>query len=237
MIANSAYLQLLRVFEFAYDGSRIPLPLGSQRLLALLALNPRGVHRGAAAEQLWPDCTPSRAAANLRSALCRGRRIRSVTVIDSSGHRLRLSPAVDVDLHALRAAAQQHSSRQRPLPADCDPLVGELDQELLPGWPDEWLSLERQHWDQARLHALESIAQQLQETGAYLLALQAAMTAIDIDPIRESAHRIVIEIHSAEGNTACALKHYQSYRELLRQELETLPSPHMTRLVEELSSA
>ncbi|MFE0193355.1 BTAD domain-containing putative transcriptional regulator [Streptomyces sp. NPDC059008] len=236
MNSNSAYLELLRTFEFAYAGSRIPLPLGAQRLLALLALQKHGVYRGAAAEQLWPDCTPSRAAANLRSALCPVRRIRSATVIDSAGQRLRLSPSVDVDLDAMRKTAQRVIAGLSPLPADCDALVGELNRELLPGWPDDWLMLERERWDQARLHALESLAQQLQEAGEYLPALQTALTAIAIDPIRETAHRIIVEIHIAEGNIACALKRYHTYRELLQQELEVAPSQQMTRLVEEVIS-
>ncbi len=236
MNSNSAYLELLRTFEFAYAGSRIPLPLGAQRLLALLALEKPGVYRGAAAEQLWPDCTPSRAAANLRSALCPVRRIRSATVIDSAGQRLWLSPAVDVDLDAMRKTAQRVIAGLSPLPADCDALVGELNRELLPGWPDDWLMLERERWDQARLHALESLAQQLQTAGEYLPALQTALTAIAIDPIRETAHRIIVEIHIAEGNIACALKRYHTYRELLQQELEVAPSQQMTRLVQEVIS-
>ncbi|MFJ9413122.1 bacterial transcriptional activator domain-containing protein [Streptomyces sp. NPDC101227] len=156
------------------------------------------------------------------------------TVIDSVGQRLWLSPAVEVDLNEMRKTAQQVIAGLSPLPADCDALVGELNRELLPGWSDDWLMLDHERWDQVRLHALESLAQQLQTAGQYLPALQTALTAISIDPIRETAHRIVVEIHIAEGNLACALKRYRTYRELLRQELEVAPSQQMTRLVEEL---
>ncbi|MER6051491.1 bacterial transcriptional activator domain-containing protein [Streptomyces sp. NPDC001793] len=236
MNSSSAYLELLNAFEFAYAGRRIPLRLGGQRLLALLALQKHGVYRVLAGEQLWPDCTSSRAAANLRSALCQVRQIRPETVVDSVGQRLRLAPWVDVDLDRVRKTAQQVIDGVRPLPADCDVLVDELNRELLPGWPDDWLVLERERWDQVRLHALESLAQQLQAAQQYLPALQAALTAIAIDPIRETAHRIIVEIHLAEGNIACALKRYHAYRELLQQELEVAPSPQMARLVQEVIS-
>lgn len=234
--SRSAYLELLNAFEFAYAGSRIPLPLGGQRLLALLALQKSGVYRGAASEQLWPDCTPSRAAANLRSALCQVRRIRSRTVIDSVGQRLGLAACVEVDLDEARQAAQQVIVGLSPLPADCEALVAELSRKLLPGWNDDWLTLERERWDQLRLHALESLAQQLRVTQQYLPAIQAALTAIAIDPFRETAHRIIVETHIAEGNVACALKRYHTYRELLQQELDVAPSQHMTRLVEKMIS-
>ncbi|WP_157878469.1 bacterial transcriptional activator domain-containing protein [Streptomyces chattanoogensis] len=141
---------------------------------------------------------------------------------------------MDVDLYRMRKTAQEITAGLSPLPADCEAVVNELNQELLPGWPDDWLILEREHWEQARLHALESLAHQLQTAKQYLPALQAATTAIAINPIRETAHRIVIEVHVAEGNTACALKHYHNYQELLQQELEVSPSQQMNQLVQDL---
>ncbi|WP_157869990.1 MULTISPECIES: bacterial transcriptional activator domain-containing protein [unclassified Streptomyces] len=151
-------------------------------------------------------------------------------------HRLRLAPVVEVDLHAVRGLARG-AVADGPPPPDPDALVESLGEELLPRWPDEWLVLERERWDQVRLHALESLAQRLRRDGEYLAALQTALTATEIDPIRETAHRILIEIHIAEGNTACAVKRYKDYQRLLRRELAVEPSPLMTRLVQDLTSA
>jgi DNA-binding SARP family transcriptional activator len=154
-----------------------------------------------------------------------------VTVIDSVGQRLLLSPSIRVDLHRAWKSAHQIVEGLSPLPASGDELVDDLSRELLPGWSDDWLSLERERWDQVRLYALESLAQQFQATERYLPSLQAALAATAIDPFRETAHRIVIEVHLAEGNVACALKRYQHYRTLLQQELDVTPSPQMTQLV------
>ena len=93
---------------------------------------------------------------------------------------------------------------------------------------------ERERWHQFRLHALENLAAQLQAEERYLDALQTALAAIAIEPIRETAHRIVIGIHLAEGNTASALKHYQHYRGLLQRELGVVPSVRMDQLVHPL---
>jgi len=234
--SNAACLELLRVFDFAYAGSRIALPLGAQRLLAMLALNSDGMCRGAAAEQLWPDCPPSRAAANLRTALCQGRQACSATVIDSIGQRLRLAPSVRVDLSEAWESARQVIAGFTQLPPDCDTYVVGLTRELLPNWSDHWLALERERWDQMRIHALESLAKQFQTAEQYLPGLQVALAAIAVDQIRETAHRIVIEIHVAEGNVASALMHYRHYQALLEQELDVAPSQQMTRLVETLIS-
>jgi DNA-binding SARP family transcriptional activator len=234
---NEASLELLSAFEVTVVGHRVPLPLGSQRLLAFLGLQNDGIHRGAAAEQLWPDYPCRRASANLRSALCQGRRVGSLILIDCVGQRLRLSPSVRVDLQWIRTSARQIIDGLSPPPGDTEALIDDLSRELLPGWSDEWLQLDRERWDQMRLYALEGLAQCLLTAQQYLSALQAALAAIAIDPIRETAHRIVIEVHLAEGNLASAVRRYQHYETFLQQELDVSPSPQMTSLVQDLISA
>ncbi|MFF9194949.1 BTAD domain-containing putative transcriptional regulator [Streptomyces sp. NPDC014779] len=232
MSSNGVYLELLGAFELSYAGCRIPLPSGAQRLLALLAVRTAGVYRGAAAELLWPDCVPSRASANLRTALCHGRRAGPVTTVECVDRRLRLAPVVAVDLHLVRAAARKAATDGAP-PAEREGLAARLREELLPRWSDEWLVLERERWDQLRLHALEALAERLRREGRYLDAFQTALTATQIDPIRETAQRILVEILLAEGNRACAVKRYRDYRRLLSRELAVEPSPLMTRLVQD----
>ncbi|MET9670264.1 BTAD domain-containing putative transcriptional regulator [Streptomyces sp. NPDC006475] len=234
MSINSACLELLKPFEFTYDSKRVSLPLGAQRLLAFLALNSDGTHRTALAEELWPDCTPFRAAANLRSALCQARRIRAVNVVDIVGPRLLLSCSINVDLHRVWESGRQIMAGLDPLPVEWDELIAGLSRELLPGWAEDWLIVERERWDQMRVYALESLGQQFQTAGQYLPALQAALAAMAVDPMRETAHRIVIEVHIAEGNIASAVKRYQDYRSFLERELKVAPSRQMTQLVQEM---
>jgi DNA-binding SARP family transcriptional activator len=233
-------LALLGGFEIDVNGkAKIRLPLGAQRLLAILALGD-GVHRATAAERLWPDSPPRRAAANLRSALWQGRRIGDLPVIECTGPRLRLAATVAVDLRdALSQARRISISEATDLSddlADHDELLPALSRGLLPDWSDEWLLLERERWDQVRLHTLETLAQQLISAEKYLAALEAAFAAVAIEPIRESAHRTVVEVYIAEGNSACALKYYQRYRGLLHRELGVAPSRHMTQMVHALAS-
>ncbi|MGW2426724.1 bacterial transcriptional activator domain-containing protein [Streptomyces sp. NPDC001709] len=82
-----------------------------------------------------------------------------------------------------------------------------------------------------RLYALEGLAQRLLSAQRYLPALQAALAAAAIDPIRETAHRIIIEIHLAEGNLASAVRSYHHYEAYLQRELGVSPSPQMTDLL------
>jgi DNA-binding SARP family transcriptional activator len=158
-------------------------------------------------------------------------------LIDCLGQRLRLSPLVEVDLHQARASARQIVDEIGSPPEDREALIDGLTRELLPSWSDEWLHLDRERWNQLRLYALESLAQRLLSTGQYLPALQVARAATAIDPIRETAHRIVIEIHLAEGNVASAVQSYQHYADFLMRELDVRPSSQMTVLLEGLVPA
>jgi DNA-binding SARP family transcriptional activator len=158
-------------------------------------------------------------------------------LINSVGPRLHLAPSVTVDLHASWGKARQIVAGLDDLPDDFEAYVGDLTQPLLPDWSEEWLILERERWDQMRQHALEILAQQFGAAGRYLPAMQTALSAIAVDPMRETAHRIIVEIHLKEGDIASALKRYRNYQVLLEQEFDVAPSRHMTQLVQKLFSA
>jgi DNA-binding SARP family transcriptional activator len=230
-------LTLLGGFQL-YTESSVFLPLGAQRLLALLALEDGGtLDRLTATERLWPDSCRDRAAANLRSALWRGKRVGDTPLIDCAGPRLRLARPAQVDLHEslLRARQIVGNSPFTLSSAGRQEVIDSLSRELLPSWSDEWLLPERDRWDQVRLHALEALAQHFLTTESYLTALEVALAAVSIEPIRESAHRILLKIHIAEGNSASALKHYQRYRGLLQRELGVAPSRQMDELIHPLA--
>ncbi|MGH7867699.1 MAG: AfsR/SARP family transcriptional regulator [Candidatus Dormibacteraceae bacterium] len=214
------------------------MPLGAQRLLALLALEDGEVDRVTATERLWPDSCKRRAAANFRSALCRGKHAGSATLIDCVGPRLQLAQPVGVDLYEVLKKARQivDSSLSAPDAPGHQEIIDGLSRELLPTWSDDWLLPERARWDQVRLHALETLAQQFLKVQNYLAALESALAAVAIEPIRESAHRLVLKVHIAEGNSACAMKHYHRYRRLLEHELGVKPSRQMVELIHPIAS-
>lgn len=237
MGSRAVNVHLLGGFDCDYGGHRISLPLGAQRLLALLALSDSGTHRSGAAERLWPDSPAKRAAGNLRSALYQGRRVGDATLVERVGPRLRMTPAVLVDLHEVQRRAKDALSDGALLTdPECECLVAALSSELLPEWTDDWLVLERQRWDQVRLNALEGLAEALLGRGRFLAAMKTALAAIAVEPVRETAHRTVVQVHLAQANPASAIVHYQRYRALLRRELGLGPSPRLTRLVAELST-
>ena len=90
--------------------------------------------------------------------------------------------------------------------------------DLLPACYDEWLIFERERIRQRLLHALEALSRRLVAFGRPADAVDAAMWAVSADPVRESANRILIEAHLAEGNLIEASRTYQRYRDIVRRE-------------------
>jgi DNA-binding SARP family transcriptional activator len=228
-----ARLALLNAFALSFDGAPVQLPASAQRLLAFLALHDHPLRRLYVAGVLWIDAPEKRALANLRSALWRlqqpGR-----PLVEATARDLRLAASVRVDFRD--AAALAHgllggSSSPEDLDVDWTALGG----ELLPDWYDEWVLLERERFRQLGLHALEILAERLADARRFGPALEAALAAVAGEPLRESAHRVLIKAHIAEGNAWEAIRQYRFYRRLLRDQLGLDPSPAMEALVEGLT--
>jgi DNA-binding SARP family transcriptional activator len=210
------------------------LPRGVQRLVAHVCLSGRPP-RATIAGHLWPDVPEEHAHGSLRSALWRLHRV-APGLLHASGSVLTLAEGVRVDVQELGNWARRVADPACCL-ADVDtPDLG-LRGELLPGWYDDWVLLERERLRQLRMHALEEVAARLAAAGRYGDALQAAYAAVNSEPLRESAHRTVVRVHLEEGNAAEALRAYDQFRVLLAEELGVRPSQHMTRLVAGLRSA
>ena len=106
--------------------------------------------------------------------------------------------------------------------------------DLLPDWYDDWLLIERERFRQLRLHALESLCLYLADRGLFAAAAQAGLSAVAGEPLRESAHRALINAHLLEGNVSEAMRQYRIYSQILVTQLGLEPSEEMRQLVASL---
>ncbi|MDQ2622158.1 MAG: AAA family ATPase, partial [Actinomycetota bacterium] len=100
---------------------------------------------------------------------------------------------------------------------------------LLPGLEASWIDEYRNELDDLRLQALELTALAGVLVGGPHLARaeRAARTAIEISRFRESSRVALLEVMEAQGNIAEALRAFDEFRVLLREELGTFPSPEL----------
>ncbi len=213
-----------------HNGARLEVPDGSKRLLVFVALSTGRVDRRYAAGSLWPDGTDERAAGNLRSALWR-LKCAGIDVVDSDKCTLgmRKGTAVDVGVLGEWAARLVDGSATQN---DLCLLNWRWDAlDLLPGWYDDWVIFERERIRQRLLHALEALSRRLIEVNRCAEAVDAAISAVSADPLRESANRVLIEAHLAEGNLIEAHRAFERYRDSVRRELGVEPGEQLASLV------
>jgi DNA-binding SARP family transcriptional activator len=222
-VADSARLRLLDGFALDCDAKPVDVTRTLGRLLAFVALRHQ-VTRAHVAGALWPESDEPKAFGRLRTALWRLHQL-DAPVLDAHGETLRLHEWVSVDVDDLLRSARTDAVDDHVLRA------GGL-RELLPGWYDDWVLVERERLRQLYLHTMEKLALRDLRAGNYGDALDAVLAALRAEPLRESPHRLLVEIHIAEGNYSEAINTYHAYRLLLRRELGVDPSPGMRRLLD-----
>lgn len=219
--ADAMEVRLLGGLLVHANGAGRRLPPNEGRLVAYLAVAKRAVARETVADALWAAAGIDRAAASLRTTLWRlGTQFPKLVRAERT--HLTLSDGVEVDAVA---------ARDRTRRAIIDPEVAAatdvrlLEEDLLPEMYDDWAVLEHERYRQQRLHALEAVACACADRAWWGRAIDAASTAVRADPLRESAHRVLIQVHLAEGNIVEARRAYERCRRLFHDELGVAPTP------------
>jgi DNA-binding SARP family transcriptional activator len=212
---DTAGLTLTGEFELVISGQQLRIPHSAERVLTYLALADRPVARTRLAGVLWGDGSSQKAARCLRTTLWRIRHAGANLVL-ASDDRLRLLPDVTVDVTDLTDLARRLIHQPDPEALARLPVLVEC-VELLPDWEDEWVVADRERYRLLRLEALERAALALMERSQLGDALVAALAAAQAEPLRESAHRLVVQVQIAQGNAAEAIRTYHEYRSLLRR--------------------
>jgi DNA-binding SARP family transcriptional activator len=225
-------LALLGEFSLWIDGDRVSVPPHLQRLLALLSLSNTALSRRHVSGVLWGNSTEKHARGSLRSTLWKLGET-GLTLVENTGESLRLDPAVEVDVHRTKRLSRDlmHGRFKEEALALLEPT---LLCDLLPGWYDGWVLVEREMYRQLNLHALELLCEQLTSQSRFGPAVMAGLATVSRDPLRESGYRALMSAYLAEGNAWEAMRTYDQYASIAAQELGVGPSAQMRSLLEEL---
>lgn len=152
-------LKLLGQFAVHRGEQPVELPPACQRLIALLALKHRPVHRLWVCAMLWPHAQTRRAIASLRSTMWRLRPVGADPLLEIDPQYIALAPNVSVDWHDAVDKIERLLDHDEPV----DPqFVAELlpllrAGELLDGWSEPWASTERQRYRAMRREARDAL--------------------------------------------------------------------------------
>jgi DNA-binding SARP family transcriptional activator len=227
-LAQEWHLSLLGAWRLQRGNTTMTVASREQRLIACVGL--LGCrHRSFLSGLLWPKSSETQAAGNLRSTVW--------CISHSFPHLLRAGAAtleLDESVQLDVAALQRHVAilREQPGVHIPDSYLDHLSRaELLPGWYEDWVVFEQERLRQLRLSALEFLARQYLSANEPGRAVIAALSAVSIEPLRESAHFLLVQAHLAAGNRAAAVRAYTMVADRLEAELGVQPSHQLAGLL------
>lgn len=212
-----------------------PKPLA---LLVRLAVAPRSevVRRDTLLALLWPDMDDVRARNALSQALHRLRRHLGKDVIRSHGReKVSLSPGVQSDVRRFREAIQAGRSEEA---------LSLYRGEMLHGFHlsgaivfQDWLDVQRRSFARAAHEAAVSLADREEEAGRLVECGRWLQRAVEVIPSDQVTLRRMIHCLERAGNTAGAIRAYESSAARLWAELEQEPEHETRKLVDRVRSA
>lgn len=235
-------IKLLGQFSVQLGDRPIDIPSRpAQTLLAYLVLNP-GVpqRRERLAGLLWPEATETNARSNLRHALWRIRKVLANSDEPAPdyfpGDDLAVSFNADcahwLDVTLLSQKVTDHTSTTA-----LSEIVAAYGGEFLPGFYDDWVTLERERLQAQFEQKMEMLIERLIQESRWREAIEHAERWIALGHTPEPAYRALLMAHAALGNRANVKAAYQRCLEALHKELGVTPSEETRTLYQRLTNA
>jgi predicted ATPase/DNA-binding SARP family transcriptional activator len=234
---NILEVNLLGTFEVKYGRKAIAIrSRPAQSLFAYLILSAGTAHRREKlAGMWWPDSLEETARENLRHALWRIRKAlppepkTEYLLTDDLSITFNASAEYWLDTSALEKAGEN---------ASIDELIALLSAyqgELLPGFYDEWVALEREHLASIFEHHMARLMALLQEQHRWLDILDWGERWIKLGQKPEPAYRALMSAHAAKGDMSRVAATYERCVKSLK-EFGIEPSEQTRALYEKLKA-
>lgn len=206
----------------------------AQSLLAYLMLSAGTSHRREKlAGLLWPEANESNARSNLRHALWRLRK----AIGDEYLITDKISIAFDAQAgYWLDAALLEGDYEEKRSTDDLLKIVSIYGGELLPGFYDDWVILERERYRALFESRVQHLLDGLVKEERWTSVLEWGERWIAMGHAPEPAYRALMFAYCGLGDTAGMASTYQRCVKALQQELDVEPSEETKAAYEYLSS-
>ncbi|HET7378045.1 MAG TPA: BTAD domain-containing putative transcriptional regulator, partial [Anaerolineae bacterium] len=230
-------VRLLGQFEVKLGGQPVSIPSRpAQALLAYLILNARAAHRREQlAGLLWPDTSDENARNNLRHALWRIRK----AIETKQAYLITDDLKVQFDPDSQYWLDVQAVDHKLNTDVSVDELIEALANyrgELLPGFYEEWVTLERERLQAMFERKMEQLLDCLISAQRWADTLEWGEKWIALGQTPEPAYRALMLAHTALGNSAKVAATYERCVQALNTDLGVPPSEQTRALYQRLSS-
>lgn len=251
-------LKLLGAFEAVAGDAPVRAfrSVKNQALLAYLAVESNRPHtRAALAGLVWPDQPEEAARRNLRQALFQLRSILPespatgpLLLVEQTSVRFAGNAGAWVDATVFAALLETCKGHDHGAPRACVACLARLDEaaalyrgEFLHGIfiddsppLEEWILARREWFHTQALQTLHTLAEGAMQRRDFNAAHSYAQRQIELDPLREEAHRQAMLALALAGQRSAALSAYENCWRILQSELDAPPSPETEALYEQV---
>ena len=233
------------------DGA--PLDVDTRKavaLLAYLAVTDAEQPRDGLVELLWPDGDPERTRSSLRRTLSTLRRALGDRWVEADRSVVGLVDAGSIELDVDRFMALATDLHGHDASSTCPRCIADLAGALAlyrgefmsgfalrdaPGF-ESWMMAESERLRRLAGGAFDRLAAAHAAAGDYRRAIVAAERRRDLDPLHESAHRLLMSLHAWSGDRAGAIDAYRRAVAVFDTELGVPPLAETTDLYEAILS-
>jgi len=244
-------LNLFGIPRIEYEGKLLDIRRRkSLAIAAYIGMANRAVSRDFLADLLWPDVDVDLARASLRTALHTLTSSHPVKWLQIDKLQVSLnSDLVEVDCALFSryiSQSRQHTHHNGELCNDCFQLLIRAESLYQGGFladfsqPDsatfeDWQALQASILQREYAETVCRIARYYHEQRQDpQQAITYALRWLDLDPLHEPAHRMVMRLYHASGQRTNALRQYQSCVTILDSELATPPDDETVLLYEQI---
>ena len=246
--ASRVKLRFLGGCEVGGPGGPIRLESAkTMALLAYLAIQGTPQTRQKLMGFLWADLPEKNAARNLRHALWNLKKSLAPSgteCIRTTHQAVAFEPVSGIwlDTAEFRRACENLGERSPHAAIEMESLGAAVELyrgDLLDGFYadgapafEEWLLIQRERFRAMALTALQRLAILHRQRGDYGAGLLFARRMLALDPWREEAHRVVMDLLARAGHRSTALAQYETCRQVLAEEFHAEPTAETTALYE-----
>ncbi|MEM8863183.1 MAG: BTAD domain-containing putative transcriptional regulator, partial [Chloroflexota bacterium] len=199
----------------------------------------------------WDDLPQQKAMGNLRVLLANLRKeLEPYVTITRKTAAINPNALIEVDavtleesLTASRDEIDKHGKLSKDVAADLSQALEAFQSTLLPGFYlkdglgfEEWLATEREWLWTRVVEALDDLATEYLQWGDYRVGIERAQQLVNLDPLREEGHQLLMQLWVADNQISAALNQYKRCQEILDQELGTAPHLYTTELYDQIRS-
>ena len=214
-------VRLLGKFEVRYENKLINIASRpAQSLFAYLILNAGIAHRREKlAGMLWPDSLEETARSNLRHALWKIRKSfpasqkRTIQYLLADDLAIMFDPTAETWLDVAEIEKLREDASTEELVA----VLSHYQGDLLPGFYDEWVVLEREHLHSVYEQHMAQLMSLLENENRWLDILDWGERWIKFGQKPEPAYRALMSAHAAKGNMSKVVAAYERCAKSLKE--------------------